>query len=83
MPDPKKKINYDSIPMRNKTIEKFAKNVLEYSTPGALAGKIAKGVDSAFRKSSAKDAAKHISNMANTRLRTMKLKEENEKLRNQ
>ena len=25
MPDPKKKINYDSIPMRNKTIEKFAK----------------------------------------------------------
>ena len=77
-----KKINYDSIPMRNKTIEKFAKNVLEYSTPGALAGKIAKGIDSAFRKSSAKDAAKHISNMADTRLRTMKLKEENEKLRN-
>jgi hypothetical protein len=77
-----KKINYDSIPMRNKTIEKFAKNVLEYSTPGALAGKIAKGIDSAFKKSSAKDAAKHISNMADTRLRTMKLKEENEKLRN-
>lgn len=25
MPDPNKKINYDSIPMRNKTIEKFAK----------------------------------------------------------
>ena len=44
---------------------------------------IAQGVDSAFRKSSAKDASEHISDMANTRLRTMKLKEENEKFKNE